>query len=113
MAIAKSSTTNSRCMVPPSVALRDTSWWPEDVPAAACHPHDALIDRYRRPMIAPSSPHRFPTAMPAPADDTIVINADRLRAFAQTICSRAGCDDEEAAAIAGHLVDANLTGHDS
>ena len=51
--------------------------------------------------------------MPAPADDTIVIAADRLRAFAQVICSRAGCDAEEAAAIADHLVDANLTGHDS
>ena len=42
-----------------------------------------------------------------------MIAADRLRAFAQTVCSRAGCDAEEAAAIAGHLVDANLTGHDS
>jgi len=51
--------------------------------------------------------------MPAAADDTVVITADRLRAFAQTICSRAGCDAEEASAIAGHLVDANLTGHDS
>lgn len=51
--------------------------------------------------------------MTAPTDDSIVIDADRLRAFAQAICGRAGCDAEEAAAIAGHLVDANLTGHDS
>ena len=51
--------------------------------------------------------------MPTVKDDTVVIAADRLRAFAQSICRRAGCDDEETAAIAGHLVDANLTGHDS
>jgi hydroxycarboxylate dehydrogenase B len=51
--------------------------------------------------------------MPAPTDDTVVIAADRLRAFALSICRHAGCDPEEAAAIAGHLVDANLTGHDS
>jgi uncharacterized oxidoreductase len=65
-------------------------------------------------MIAPvSGQHRIPAAMSATADDTVVIAADRLRAFVHTVCSRAGCDDEEAAAIAGHLVDANLTGHDS
>lgn len=51
--------------------------------------------------------------MPATVDDTVVIAADRLRGFAQTVCSRAGCDAEEAAAIASHLVDANLSGHDS
>jgi len=60
-----------------------------------------------------SGQHRIPAVMSATADDTVVIAADRLRAFAQTVCSRAGCDAEEAAAIAGHLVDANLTGHDS
>lgn len=37
----------------------------------------------------------------------------RLNGFIRDICHRAGCDDEEAAAIADHLVDANLTGHDS
>jgi uncharacterized oxidoreductase len=65
-------------------------------------------------MIAPiARQHWIAAAMPAPADDTVVIAADRLRVFAQTVCSRAGCDAEEAAAIASHLVDANLTGHDS
>ncbi len=47
------------------------------------------------------------------ADDTIVIAADRLRSFVQDVCRRAGGDAEEAAAIAEHLVDANLAGHDS
>jgi len=51
--------------------------------------------------------------MPASTDDTVVIAADRLRAFAHAMCTRAGCDADEAAAIANHLVDANLTGHDS
>ena len=51
--------------------------------------------------------------MSAAAHDTIVIAADRLRAFARAICRRAGCDEEETAAIADHLVDANLAGHDS
>jgi uncharacterized oxidoreductase len=46
-------------------------------------------------------------------DDMVVIAAAPLRAFAQTICRRAGCDEEEAAAIAEHLVDANLAGHES
>jgi uncharacterized oxidoreductase len=47
------------------------------------------------------------------SDDTIVIAADRLRLFVQDVCRRAGCDAEETAAIAEHLVEANLTGHDS
>jgi uncharacterized oxidoreductase len=51
--------------------------------------------------------------MSANTADTIVIAADRLRRFTQAVCRRAGCDEEEAAAIAGHLVDANLAGHDS
>lgn len=51
--------------------------------------------------------------MPASTDDTVVIAADRLRAFAHAMCTRAGCDADEAAAVANHLVDANLTGHDS
>jgi uncharacterized oxidoreductase len=51
--------------------------------------------------------------MSASLDGTIVIAADRLRRFAQAICRRAGCDEEEATAIAEHLVDANLAGHDS
>lgn len=51
--------------------------------------------------------------MPTVADDTIVIPADRLRRFARAICRRAGCDEEETDAIADHLVDANLAGHDS
>jgi uncharacterized oxidoreductase len=64
-------------------------------------------------IVLDSGQHRIPAAMSATADDTIVIAVDPLRTFAQTICRRAGCDAEEAAAIAGHLVDANLTGHDS
>jgi len=65
-------------------------------------------------MIAPvSGQHRIPAAMPALTDETVVIAADRLRGFAQTVCSRAGCDAEEATAIADHLIDANLSGHDS
>ena len=42
-----------------------------------------------------------------------MIAPDRLNEFIRDICRRAGCDAEEAAAIADHLVDANLTGHDS
>jgi hydroxycarboxylate dehydrogenase B len=41
------------------------------------------------------------------------IAPERLNEFIRGICRRAGCDDEEASAIADHLVDANLTGHDS
>src|SRR5919109_1867344 len=51
--------------------------------------------------------------MPITADDTIVIAADRLRLFVGDVCRRAGCDPEETAAIADHLVEANLAGHDS
>jgi uncharacterized oxidoreductase len=47
------------------------------------------------------------------ADDTVVIAAGALRSFVLGICRRAGCDAEEATAIAEHLVDANLAGHDS
>jgi uncharacterized oxidoreductase len=46
-------------------------------------------------------------------DGTIVIAADRLRLFVQDVCRRAGCDAEETASIAEHLVEANLAGHDS
>jgi len=48
-----------------------------------------------------------------PSEDLIRIDAGRLRAFVRTVCASAGCDAEEAEAIAGHLVDANLMGHDS
>lgn len=51
--------------------------------------------------------------MSASSEDAVVIAADRLRRFAQAVCRSAGCDEEEAAAIAEHLVDANLAGHDS
>src|SRR5262245_19491089 len=65
-------------------------------------------------MIArPRPKSEFPTVMHAPADDSVVIAAERLHTFVQTMCSRAGCDAEEAAAIAEHLVAANLSGHDS
>ena len=47
------------------------------------------------------------------AGDAVRIAPERLNGFIHDICRRAGCDDEEAAAIADHLVDANLTGHDS
>ncbi len=51
--------------------------------------------------------------MPAPSNDTIAIPADRLRLFVENVCRRAGCDAEETTALAEHLVDANLAGHDS
>jgi len=47
------------------------------------------------------------------ADGTLRFAPDRLRAFAHAVCTAAGCDPEEAKAIAGHLVEANLAGHDS
>jgi hydroxycarboxylate dehydrogenase B len=43
----------------------------------------------------------------------VLIAPARLNRFINDICRHAGCDAEEAAAIADHLVDANLTGHDS
>ncbi|MBO0848264.1 MAG: malate/lactate/ureidoglycolate dehydrogenase [Pseudonocardia sp.] len=42
-----------------------------------------------------------------------VISADELTSVVRGIFDAAGCDAEEAARIAEHLVDANLTGHDS
>src|SRR5215813_7378727 len=48
-----------------------------------------------------------------PSEELIRIDAGRLRAFVRTVCASAGCDAEEADAIAAHLVDANLAGHDS
>lgn len=36
-----------------------------------------------------------------------------LREAVRRICAQAGCDPEEAASIAGHLVESNLMGHDS
>jgi uncharacterized oxidoreductase len=56
---------------------------------------------------------RIVDAHTPPSDATIRIGADRLREFVRTVCASAGCDAEEAGAIAQHLVDANLTGHDS
>jgi uncharacterized oxidoreductase len=42
-----------------------------------------------------------------------VVKADELFARVRAIFAAAGCATEEAERIAGHLVDANLTGHDS
>lgn len=42
-----------------------------------------------------------------------MVSADELTSVVRGIFAAAGCDAEEAARIAGHLVDANLTGHDS
>jgi uncharacterized oxidoreductase len=47
------------------------------------------------------------------AKGEVLIAPARLNSFINNICRHAGCDGEEAAAIADHLVDANLTGHDS
>jgi hydroxycarboxylate dehydrogenase B len=47
------------------------------------------------------------------SSDEVRIAPERLNGFIHDICRRAGCDEEEASAIADHLVDANLTGHDS
>src|SRR5215510_6754234 len=57
--------------------------------------------------------NRFVDARTPLPDDIIRIDADRLRAFVRMVCATAGCDAEEAEAIAAHLVDANLAGHDS
>jgi uncharacterized oxidoreductase len=45
--------------------------------------------------------------------ETPVIPVDVLTAAVHRIFAAAGCDEQEAARIAGDLVDANLTGHDS
>jgi uncharacterized oxidoreductase len=45
--------------------------------------------------------------------DTVRLSPAGLNEFLRDICRRAGCDAEEAAAIADHLVEANLAGHDS
>jgi uncharacterized oxidoreductase len=42
-----------------------------------------------------------------------IVSAESLRNFVTSIFSAAGSNPEEAQAIARHLVDANLTGHDS
>lgn len=41
------------------------------------------------------------------------LEPDALRTLVGNLFARAGCGDEEAAAIADHLVEANLAGHDS
>ena len=46
-------------------------------------------------------------------DDTLAIDAGRLRAAVAAIFTAAGCDAEEGARIGRYLVEANLTGHDS
>ncbi|WP_439580394.1 Ldh family oxidoreductase [Elioraea sp.] len=45
--------------------------------------------------------------------DTCLFEADRLRAVADAVFRAVGCPDAEAAAVAAHLADANLCGHDS
>jgi len=47
------------------------------------------------------------------SDHSIHLSATVLRLITAAICRAAGCNDEEAMAIAEHLVEANLTGHDS
>ncbi|KAI9020366.1 putative dehydrogenase [Hyaloraphidium curvatum] len=42
-----------------------------------------------------------------------VVAADNLRALAHLVASRMGSSDDEAKEVAGHLVGANLAGHDS
>jgi len=44
---------------------------------------------------------------------TVTVEAGRLTALVGDIFLAAGCDAEEARAVATHLVEANLTGHDS
>lgn len=43
----------------------------------------------------------------------VLLSAEALRRFVAEVCAAAGCDAVEAEAIAEHLVEANLTGHDS
>ena len=47
-----------------------------------------------------------------PASD-LCISHDRLRSFSAGIFAAAGSSPEEARTVSDHLVDANLTGHDS
>jgi uncharacterized oxidoreductase len=47
------------------------------------------------------------------ADEMLAFRPELLRGIAQTIFAAAGCPAAEAEAIADHLVDANLAGHDS
>ncbi|MGH6933452.1 MAG: malate/lactate/ureidoglycolate dehydrogenase [Dongiaceae bacterium] len=47
------------------------------------------------------------------SDHGVHLSAPHLRGIVAAICAAAGCTDEEAAAIAEHLIEANLTGHDS
>jgi uncharacterized oxidoreductase len=54
-----------------------------------------------------------PSEMQQQLTAEVLIAPERLNLFINSICRHAGCDAEEAAAIADHLVDANLTGHDS
>src|SRR4051794_15033181 len=46
-------------------------------------------------------------------DISVRIHADLLKSSVQAIFAAAGCHDDEAARIAGSLVEANLVGHDS
>src|ERR687897_1988168 len=41
------------------------------------------------------------------------ITSDKLQALSRAICAAAGSVEREAALVADHLVEANLTGHDS
>lgn len=47
------------------------------------------------------------------ADEMLAFRPGLLRGIARTIFTHAGCPEPEAEAIADHLVDANLAGHDS
>lgn len=51
------------------------------------------------------------SSAPPPRDHRIA--PTRLERFARAVCLAGGCDSEEAEAIAVHLVEANLAGHDS
>src|SRR5262245_28148957 len=41
------------------------------------------------------------------------ITSDRLHALSRVVCTAAGSSEREASLVADHLVEANLTGHDS
>ncbi|MGH6933251.1 MAG: Ldh family oxidoreductase, partial [Dongiaceae bacterium] len=47
------------------------------------------------------------------SEHNVHLSAAQLRGIVAAICAAAGCTDEETAAIAEHLVEANLAGHDS
>ena len=56
---------------------------------------------------------RDPTKRPQSADMSVVATPDSLRTFATQLLEKEGLDNRSSRVVAGHLVEANLCGHDS